>query len=411
MSLSKIISVLIVVTMLTGCGLEVQKMTSAKNTFGDDVAFLKKHTDVIVLSDSSGNGRIAVVPAYQGRVMTSTAAGAEGTSFGWINHELIASGEIQPHINVYGGEDRFWMGPEGGQFAIFFDKGDEFNLDDWQTPTVIDTEPFDLISKTGSVAIFKKDTQLANYSGSVFNVHINRRIRVLDRDHAAEKLGVRPGETIKMVAYESINKIINTGQKAWEKETGLLSIWILGMFNPSADTTVAIPFRPGPENQLGPKVNDAYFGKIPPQRLAVTDDVLYFSGDGQLRSKIGVAPSRAMPILGSYNASEKTLTLVQYTLPAGAKDYVNSMWENQQYPYKGDAVNSYNDGPPEPGKKALGPFYELETSSPAAALQPGKSITHVHRTFHLQGSEADLDKIARATLKVGIEQIKSALPK
>ncbi len=87
------------------------------------------------------------------------------------------------------------------------------------------------------------------------------------------------------------------------------------------------------------------------------------------------------------------------------------MWENQQYPYKGDVVNSYNDGPPEPGKKPLGPFYELETSSPAAALQPGKSITHIHRTFHLQGSEADLDKIARATPKVGIEQIKSALPK
>ena len=351
------------------------------------------------------------MPAYQGRVMTSTAAGADGTSFGWINHELIASGKIQPHINVYGGEDRFWMGPEGGQFAIFFDKGDEFNLEDWQTPAVIDTEPFELVSKTPSGAIFKKDTQLANYSGSVFNVHIVLRIRVLNRDHAAEMLGVKLGETVKTVAYESTNTITNTGQKAWEKETGLLSIWILGMFNPSADTTVIIPFKPGPENRLGPKVNDAYFGKIPPQRLAVTDDVLYFSGDGQFRSKIGVAPSRAKPILGSYNASEKTLTLVQYTLPRGAKDYVNSMWENQQYPYKGDVVNSYNDGPPEPGKKPLGPFYELETSSPAAALQPGKSITHIHRTFHLQGSEADLDKIARATPKVGIEQIKSALPK
>ena len=400
-----------VVTMLTGCGLEVQKMTSAKNTFGDDVAFLKKHTDVIVLSDKSGNGRVAVVPAYQGRVMTSTAAGDEGTSFGWINHELIASGKIQPHINVYGGEDRFWMGPEGGQFSIFFDKGDEFNLEDWQTPAVIDTEPFELVSKTGSSATFKKDTQLANYSGSVFNVHIDRRIQVLNRNRAAKMLGVRPGETVKMVAYKSTNKITNTGQKAWEKETGLLSIWILGMFNPSADTTVVIPFKPGPEKRLGPKVNDAYFGKIPPQRLAVTDDVLYFSGDGQFRSKIGVAPSRAKPILGSYNASEKTLTLVRYTLPARAKDYVNSMWEFQQHPYKGDVVNSYNDGPPEPGKKPLGPFYELETSSPAAALRPGKSITHVHRTIHLQGPEADLDKIAKATLKVGIEQIKSALPK
>jgi hypothetical protein len=27
-----------------------------------------------------------------------------------------------PHINVFGGEDRFWLGPEGGQFSIFFAK-------------------------------------------------------------------------------------------------------------------------------------------------------------------------------------------------------------------------------------------------------------------------------------------------
>jgi hypothetical protein len=36
--------------------------------------------------------------------------------FGWINRKLIASRKIQPHINVFGGEDRFWIGPEGGQF-------------------------------------------------------------------------------------------------------------------------------------------------------------------------------------------------------------------------------------------------------------------------------------------------------
>ena len=47
--------------------------------------------------------------------------------------------------------------------------------------------------------------------------------------------------------------------------------------------------------------------------------------------------------------------------------------------------------PPAPGAKPLGPFYELETSSPAAALPPGQHLRHVHRTFHLQGRPADLD--------------------
>jgi len=50
-------------------------------------------------------------------------------------------------------------------------------------------------------------------------------------------------------------------------------------------------------------------------------------------------------------------------------------------------VNSYNDGPPSPGAKPLGPFYELESSSPALALKPGESATHIHRTIHLQGDE------------------------
>ena len=94
----------------------------------------------------------------------------------------------------------------------------------------------------------------------------------------------------------------------------------------------------------------------------------------------------------------------------GAKAYVNSMWEIQKEPYGGDVVNSYNDGPPAPGAKPLGPFYELETSSPAAALAPRASLVHRHRTVHLVGDHARLDAAARATLGVGLDEIASALP-
>jgi len=71
-------------------------------------------------------------------------------------------------------------------------------------------------------------------------------------------------------------------------------------------------------------------------------------------------------------------------------------------------VNAYNDGPVAPGAKPLGPFYELETSSPAAALNPGESLSHVHTTIHLQGEEKDLDPIARKILGVSLEEIKQA---
>lgn len=92
-------------------------------------------------------------------------------------------------------------------------------------------------------------------------------------------------------------------------------------------------------------------------------------------------------------------------------DYVNSMWEMQQHPYAGDVVNSYNDGPPEPGKKPLGPFYELETSSPAAALAPGASLTHVHRTSHSIAEPGDLENITRDNFGVSLEEITNALAK
>jgi len=402
----RLLIVLLCVAILAGC-MDQQKKT-AKNTFGDDLEFLKKHTDVVVLSDAAGDGQVAVLPKMQGRVMTSTAGGTNGLSFGWINRELVASGEFVEHINVFGGEDRFWIGPEGGQFSVFFKNGVPFDLEHWFTPAPVDTELFELVSKSQSRAVLKKDMQLENYSRTVFNLRVDREVRILGKGEAVTVLGITPAEKVKMVAFESTNKVTNTGEKAWEKETGLLSIWILGMFNPSSGTTIVIPFRAEPEDRLGAPVNDAYFGKVPADRLVVKDGVLFFSGDGQYRSKIGLSPQRAKPVLGSYDAVNQVLTIVQYTKPRGAIDYVNSMWKLQDQPYKGDVVNSYNDGPPEPGAKPLGPFYELETSSPAAALKPGKTVSHLHRTFHLQGSEANLNTIAKATLGVTLEEIKSA---
>lgn len=378
--------------------------TESTPTFGDDLAFLEEHTDVIVLS--SGDARVAVAPEYQGRVMTSTSGGIDGPSYGWINREAIASGERQPHINVFGGEDRFWLGPEGGQFSIFFDAGDPFDLEHWQTPEPIDWGPWEVLQQDSNYAKFGKSMELVNYSRTTFELAAVRTVRLLD--DPAERLGLGPRERTSAVAYESENTITNTGEAAWDEDTGLLSIWILGMFNPSPETTVVIPFVEGSDATHGPVVNDAYFGKVPGDRLRVEDGVMFFLGDGRYRSKIGVSRPRAKPIIGSYAADSGVLTLVHYSLLERSTDYVNSMWEIQDEPYAGDVVNSYNDGPPEPGAPPLGPFYELETSSAAAALAPGESLTHVHQTFHFQGPETELDAIAQETLGVSLARIEAA---
>jgi hypothetical protein len=378
-------------------------------SFGDDAAFLKSHTDLIVLSDEKGQAKVAVAPGWQGRVMTSTAGADAGLSFGWINRELIASGKLLPHMNAFGGEDRFWMGPEGGQFSIFFAKGAKFEYADWFTPAVFDTLPYKVVRQSRDQAVFTSAFTLTNYSGTQFDVAVNRVVRLLGTVAAWQRLGVKPSADVSLVAYETDNKITNAGKQAWKKDTGLLSIWILGMFTPSPSATIVVPIKSGPESSLGVKVTSDYFGTVPPDRLVVKDDVIYFSADGKYRSKIGMNPRRSKGVSGSYDADNKVLTIVQYSLPAGVTDYVNSLWKLQDNPYGGDAANCYNDGPPTPGAKPMGPFFELESSSPAAALAPGKSLSHIHRTIHLSGPESALDGVARATLGVSIADIKAGL--
>ena len=151
MRYAKRLIVLAAIAISTGCA--EGKTTMANKTFGDDVEFLRKYTDVVLLSDISGESQVAVLPKLQGRVMTSTAEAMAGLSFGWLNRELIASGKTAEHINVYGGEDRFWIGPEGGQFSVFFKKGVPFDLEHWFTPAPIDTEPLELVSESKEYAV------------------------------------------------------------------------------------------------------------------------------------------------------------------------------------------------------------------------------------------------------------------
>lgn len=402
MTSHKAILALALLVPAMGCGGEIVEKT--EGTFGADVAYLEQHVETVVLGQEGA--RVAIVPAWQGRVMTSTSAGDSGPSYGWINRELIDQGQLQPHMNAFGGEDRFWIGPEGGQFSVFFKAGDPFDLEHWQTPPAVDTEPYQLVSSSPTEAVFSHDIHLENYSGAAFDLRVDRTVDLLSAEGVVSLLGEVPGSGISMVAFASRNRLTNTGANAWDKQSGLLSVWILGQFNPSPQTTVIIPYRgDAGDETLGPVVNDAYFGKVPADRLVIDPGVIFFRADGTFRSKIGLPAARARSVLGSWDRSHGVLTLVQFTRPEGAVDYVNSMWEIQKDPFAGDVVNSYNDGPPAPGQKPLGPFYELETSSPAAALSPGESLEHVHRTIHLSGGREALNAVALRVLGVDLDDV------
>jgi hypothetical protein len=395
---------LICLTAISSCKNKtpVTKTEFKKGTYAYDSAFLAKYdSTVIELKDESGSARLLISPTWQGRVMTSTSTGPDGVSYGWINYDLLASGEKKKQFNPVGGEERFWLGPEGGQFSVYFAPGDTFNINSWQVPAAIDTLPFKVQSGSGAQALFAGETHLKNYSGTEFTIFIERRVRLLRPPETESVLGAKIPQGVQAIGYETLNRIENKTNTDWKKETGLLSIWLLGMLTPSDSTIVIIPFHPKENAQS--LITTNYFGDIPSDRLQIKDSVLFFRCDGKYRSKIGLPPSIAKPIAASFDFSRNILTIISFPVKEDGL-YVNSKWEIQKDPYSGDVVNSYNDGPLANGEQ-LGPFYELESSSSVKELKKGESLNYIQVTCHFEGDYEGLKDIAKKILGVNLDEL------
>lgn len=374
-----------------------------KGSYAYDAAFLKQHTgETLQLISPDGMGKILLSAQYQGRVMTSTASGDSGTSFGWLNYDLIAAKEKRKQFNPVGGEERFWMGPEGGQYSIYFKKNDSFNIAHWQVPSFIDTDTYKIVQADPASAIFSATASFSNYSGTSFAINIERKISLLAKDALQQILKTTIPGGIHFVGFETVNTITNTGNEDWSKEKGLLSVWLLGMFTPGPETSVIIPFHPVANAKS--YITSDYFGKIPPERLLVTDSILYFTTDGKYRSKIGLSPFVAKPIAGAFDFKKNVLTIIIPEIKEKGS-YVNSKWELQKEPYKGDVINSYNDGPLADGTQ-MGPFLEIESSSAAMSLKKSEKGIYRQTTCHFQGDYAALKLLAKELLGVDLDTVK-----
>ena len=358
------------------------------NTYQQDKEFLNKYLKLVELTN--GDKRVLITPDLQGRVLTSTPSGEDGYSCGWINYKLIESQKPLPHCNNWGGEDRFWLGPEGGQYAIFFAPGTskKFDFEDWQAPALIDTKAWDTLHANANSVCFSTREVLTNWSGNTLSVQLDREVKLLSDSQTAAAIGVKLPANVEYVGFESDNKLTNIGTQAWDKETGALSIWILGQFIPSDENNVILPTKASSEA----KINDSYFGKIEESRLQQQADTFYFKGDGNKRGKIGIPSQMTIPTVFALDRANNILTIVKFSFSETATDYINSMWEYQEKPYQGDVINSYNDGPLEDGT-VMGGFYEIETSSQALFLAPQQSHTHTNTTIHVKGNLSDLESI------------------
>ena len=409
MKINSFISGLTILCLLASCGVDTKKEQKStqfeKGSFGYDLQFLKSKDSVIVLKN--GDAQVIVSPKYQGKVFTSTATGLAGNSSGWINYKALSSATIAVHINAYGGEDRMWLGPEGGQFSIFFKPGDKMVFENWQTPAGLDSESWDLLSHDSTAVSMKKEMQLQNFSGTRISVALSRKVKLLSENDLNQNLGLSPDKSVKWVGFESQNTLANAGNEKWNREKGTVSIWMLAMLTPSESGVVAIPYNQGDDKVLGKVATTNYFGEIPADRIKIGNGLLFFKVDGKHRSKLGLSEKRAASLACSYDPSRKMLTVLQFNKPSVTCEYINQLWEIQKEPFKGDVINSYNDGPLADGTQ-MGPFYEIESSSPAAFLSPGESLTHTQRIFHFVGDETVLNPIALKLLGISVEQIRTA---
>ncbi|QNL50576.1 hypothetical protein H8S90_02920 [Olivibacter sp. SDN3] len=378
---------------------ESQEMDSYnKGSFGYDLAFLKKKDSLVVLQNTQGDGKVVVSPKYQAKVFTSTAEGEEGLSFGWINYD--AFDKQDEHMNAYGGEDRLWLGPEGGKFSLFFQPGTTMEFENWYTPPAIDAEEWTLHSATAKQANLSKELEITNYTGTRLQIRLKRQIAILENDEIEKALDIDLDGQVKTVGFRTVNTLMNNGEQAWDKQTGAPCLWSLDMFTPSPETVIIVPYH---ENRSGKVATTDYFGEIPEDRITYRNGTLLFKADGKSRGKLGIPPNRVKPVAGSYAADTKVLTITLFDVDPKAT-YLNQEWTPTKDPFTGDAMNAYNDGPLADGSQ-MGPFYEIESVSPAAFLKPREEMVHHHSVFHFVGDENVLDKICQQVLGASLDEV------
>lgn len=376
--------------------------------FGQDLSFFSQYnTKVLILGE--GDSLVAVSPKYQGRVLTSTFAGVSGASLGWINHELLADNKIGLQTYQAGGEDRFSVGPEGGDFSLFFPQGAVFSSENWRAPAAFSLEPWKLLAASKTQAKFETDADFENAAGVRFKVRAEREITVLNRAQVSEILGIEIPQAVKVVAFQSFNKLTNTGNSKWTEKTGLLNIGVQSCFNANKKVRVFIPYKAGEVSKLGEIVRDTISESSASGdgRLVIDPSYISFNVDGKNMSGIGVSGRRSEGIALSYDATNSVLTVILYIKPSDSKKaYLRNSWRSGVSRFDGDAVSVYNNGPLARTSVIADPFYEISTYSPALALDAGKSQFHIQRTFHFGGSEYDLGLISYKLTGISIGELR-----
>lgn len=364
-------------------------------TFGYDVERLQKLEGLELLK--AGDAMIAVSGPYQARVFTSTSAGLQGRSYGWINWAHVEGGNPQGQIAYLGGESRLWFAPEFGPYSLFFDPKKAQIDENMKASADLYDKQFKEIARSPRSITFGGEMKLRNAAATTFKLAIKRRIRLLTKQEIENSLALQLSDEASFVAFSVATTAENIDTIALKKESGLIAIWELGCMLTSADNLVILPLRSATASLT------AYFTPIG-ERIKIKDKVAYYKADALGLNKIGIRPQDCTGVMGSYSPSQQLLNIVTFNFDNDSL-YVNSVPKNTT-PYSGDVVNIFNGEV----NQRLGrnwPFYEFESSSSAKELQIAEQLHHRQTTYHFEGEIAVLDEIAKAVLGVSLQELPS----
>lgn len=359
-------------------------------SFKQDLGLIKQYENPVILHSVDMSDQLIISPRFQSRIMTSSASGMDGVSNGWLDYNVIKSGEGNP-----GGEDRFSLAPIGSRFSLYYPKGNRFAPELWRVPKALTQGTYPVVTQTRDSANFSTSLEVQNMQGTQFNLLLEREVQLYSDEEIDQLLGITLPPALARIGFSSTNKLTNKGSN-WHPRNGLVTIWILGTFQGTQNTLVMIPTE---SPQHDSRVH-TYLNTIHQDRLVQTENLVVLRADGRYRSKIGINKWLTKSTLVSYSPELSRLTLIKFSFRM-ADNYPISFEENTPDETLGDVTNVYNHD----GQSETEAFYELETSAEMKPLKQNESVLHIHQTFHIFGEQAELDGISQAILGRPLSEI------
>lgn len=354
-------------------------------TFDEIAALVARRAGPAIVLGGGGAPRVLVAPALQGRVLTSELAG--GASAAFVDAREIEAGERDAAFLNYGGQDRIWLGPEGGRFGLFFPPGAPIEGAHWRAPAALQRGAFEVVERGPRRVAMRRTVTVENRAGAAFRVRLDREVELAD----PAGLGAPPAADVRATGSRATTTMANVGGAAWSEEIGLPFLWVIAQLPASPRAEAIAPYRRGARAELGPIATSDYFGAPPAGRVRAGRGVVRMRADARRVVKFGLNARRATGRAGAFDPERGRLAVVEFDLPPAGARVPSNLWPiDAPAPFGGDVFQCFNGGD--------GRYFELESASHARALAPGDSIAHRHATYFFEGPRAALAAVCRAVL-------------